>query len=377
MGHHSAMHTIAQIRAESGGEGLDAILLAQIASVTPRETKDGKSFLELALADATGQLILRAWNDHPDFAKLSALSGREFLSVEGRFQQHVAFGVEARRWRVQLCSDEQIAELLAGPLELRERQAADFAYIGEAVNRVRDPRLLALGKLFLENFGERMRRTAAARNYHHARRGGLVEHVAQMMRAAEVLSTVYPELHRDLLVTGALFHDCGKLWENSMPERGFTMAYQETGELLGHIVTGVELVNRLWHTLLASPDAGQWAALQPANDDVRMHLLHLIAAHHGELEFGSPVVPKTPEAVALHYIDNLDAKLEMFRAGYRDARSLAPRILERVRPLPGNLVQPLAPFVCDDVPVVPADPVEGDLGSGTCLIPTSGGVDGH
>jgi 3'-5' exoribonuclease len=77
---------------------------------------------------------------------------------------------------------------------------------------------------------------------------------------------------------------------------------------------------------------------------VRLHLLHLIASHHGEKQLGSPVYPKTPEAMVLHYIDNLDARLEMFFAGYPIAKPLANRIFERVRPLPGNLVQALEKF---------------------------------
>jgi 3'-5' exoribonuclease len=76
-----------------------------------------------------------------------------------------------------------------------------------------------------------------------------------------------------------------------------------------------------------------------------MHLLHLIGAHHGEPQFGSPVTPKTPEAMALSYIDNLDARMEMFAAGYLVAKPLAERIYERVRPLPGNLIKPLAKFI--------------------------------
>src|SRR5450432_848494 len=87
-----------------------------------------------------------------------------------------------------------------------------------------------------------------------------------------------------------------------------------------------------------------WNALIPASEDVRMHLLHLIGSHHGEPQFGSPVSPKTPEAMALNYIDNLDARLEMIFAGYSVAKPLAARIFERVRPLPGNLVTPLAKF---------------------------------
>jgi 3'-5' exoribonuclease len=78
---------------------------------------------------------------------------------------------------------------------------------------------------------------------------------------------------------------------------------------------------------------------------VRLHLLHLIAAHHGELQFGSPMVPKTPEAWALHYVDNLDAKMEMITNAYAGAKHVAPRIQERVWPLPGNSVEPLGRFV--------------------------------
>ena len=229
---------------------------------------------------------------------------------------------------------------MGGPAHIRERQAADYKYIIDRVEAMGDPRLRALSELFLKDWGERMKRTAAARNYHHARRGGLVEHVAGMLRSADCISSVYTSLHPDLLAAGVLFHDCGKLWENVMPENGFAMPYSETGELLGHINIGIEFVNSLWRKL----DLTQWAGLDPQNEEVRLHLLHLIASHHGELEFGSPVYPKTPEACALHHIDNLDAKLEMMFSGYATANLLAPNVYERVRPLPGNLVRPLPRF---------------------------------
>ena len=100
---------------------------------------------------------------------------------------------------------------------------------------------------------------------------------------------------------------------------------------MGHISIGLELVNSLWRKTF-SENSAAWKDLVPASEDVRLHLLHLIGAHHGEPEFGSPVSPKTPEAMALHYIDNLDARLEMFAAGYKQ-QTLAARIFDRVRPL--------------------------------------------
>jgi len=125
------------------------------------------------------------------------------------------------------------------------------------------------------------------------------------------------------------------MWECCPEPRGFGVPYDERGELMGHITLGIELLNAIWRRLFPEPE--------PGNEDVRNHLIHLIAAHHGELEFGSPVPPKTPEAFALHYLDNLDAKMEMVQAAYQTGTELAPRVIDRVRPLPGNLVRALPP----------------------------------
>lgn len=316
----------------------------QVDTLVKKETRDGKPFWELTLADAEAKLTLRAWSDAPAFALCETLAAGDFLEVSGEFAHSGAYGMDAKRWQARPLEDPERDTLLAGPAELRGKQAADFEFIEQSVDAIGDPRLRGLARLFLVDHGPRFRRAAAARGNHHARRGGLVEHTAQMMRAALAVASVYPALSRDLLTAGVLFHDCGKLWENSLPADGFTMPFDERGELLGHITIGIELVNALWRKLLVSDEAAAWGALIPASEDVRLHLLHLIAAHHGELQFGSPVPPKTPEAWALHYVDNLDAKMEMIFAGYATARQLAPRIQERVWPLPGNLVAPLPHF---------------------------------
>src|SRR5438105_1457791 len=123
---------------------------------------------------------------------------------------------------------------------------------------------------------------------------------------------------------------------------------------MGHISICLELVNSLWRKVSAV-NANASKDLVPASEDVRLHLLHLIGAHHGEPEFGSPVAPKTPEAMALHYIDNLDARLEMFAAGYTTAKPLAARIFDRVRPVPGNLVKSLQKFQQSSSPPATAE----------------------
>jgi 3'-5' exoribonuclease len=336
--------TIANLKRAALANRVEARVHAQVEALTRKETKDGKPYWELIAADAEAKITLRAWSDGPAFAVCEQLAPGGFVEVAGEFAASPAFGVDARRWTARELSAEERDAVLGGPPELRARQAADYEHIRTTMASLRDPRLRALAALFLEEFGERFRRAAAARGNHHARRGGLVEHVAQMMRSAEAIAGAYPALHRDVLLAGVLFHDCGKLWENGLPADGFVMPFDEYGELLGHITIGIELVNKLWPRVLAAPEAAEWKTLAPRSEDVRLHLLHLLAAHHGELQFGSPVVPKTPEAWALHYVDNLDAKMEMMTAAYANSKVLAPRIRERAWPLPGNLVLPLAPL---------------------------------
>jgi 3'-5' exoribonuclease len=334
--------TISEIRRAVHSTSAMARTHVQVESATPKTTREQQPYCELLLADACDRMTLRVWSDHPDYRACSAMKTEQFLELQGEFYRG-QFGLEARKWTVRPLVDQEISDLLQGPADLRSKQAADWKYITERCADIGDPRLRSLCETFLAEFGERFRRTAAARNYHHARRGGLVEHCSQMMRVANAIAPLYPQLNVDLLVAGILFHDSGKLWENHYSETGFVMAYDERGELMGHISIGLELVNSLWRRIV-SENANAWKDLVPASEDVRLHLLHLIGAHHGEPEFGSPVSPKTPEAMALHYIDNLDARLEMFFAGYAVAKPLAPRIFDRVRPLPGNLVKSLEKF---------------------------------
>ena len=337
------LSTLKEIRRRAQSGPVESRVHVQVDAATGKTTREGKPYCELTLADAADRMVLRVWSDHPEYRACDSLQTLDFIELSGEFHQHQQFGLDAKRWTVRALTAAEIADLLQGPPALRAKQAADYALITDRVAALSDPRLRALCEAFLSEYGERFKRTAGARSYHHARRGGLVEHTAQMMRVAVALAPEYPQLNLDLLIAGILFHDSGKLWENQLPESGFTMGFDERGELMGHISIGMELVNLLWRKV-QSTNASAWENLLPASEDVRLHLLHLIGAHHGEPQFGSPVSPKTPEATALNYIDNLDARLEMFAAGYLVAKPIAERIFDRVRPLPGNLVAPLGKF---------------------------------
>src|ERR1043166_5292819 len=334
--------TLTEIRRAAQGGLVTGRVHVQVESATPKVTREQKPYCELGLADACDRMTLRVWSDHPNYKACGSLTNESFIELTGDFVSS-QFGLEATKWTMRPLTPQEKNDLLQGPADLRAKQTQDWDYILKTVAAIGDPRLRALCDAFVREFGERFRRTAAARKYHHARRGGLVEHTAQMMRVAKEIAPLYPQLNLDLLLAGILFHDCGKLWENALPENGFVMSYDERGELVGHISIGLELVNSLWRKLAAENNEA-WKNLAPPSEDVRLHLLHLSGAHRGEAQFGSPVSPKTPEAMALHYIDNLDARLEMFAAGYLTAKPLAERIFERVWPLPSKLVQSLGIF---------------------------------
>lgn len=336
--------TIAALKRQAGEVPLQAAVMAQLQSRGVRTTKTGKPYLELAFADATGHFSLKVWSDSPVYADADAMTPLSVTRIEARWIQG-GFGLEAKEVSFHVPDPEALGTFFAGDPALMEKQQQDHGEIVRLCGTIADPRLSGLCRIFLEQHGDRFRRTAAARRNHHARRGGLVEHVARMMQSADVLCSVYPALHRDLLIAGVLFHDCGKLWENSYPEHGFAQNVTLHGELMGHIPLGIELVNRLWRDLMAGEEAADWGSLQPPSEEVRLHLLHLIGSHHGEHQFGSPVLPRTREAFALHFIDNLDAKLEMIDEAMARTHEIAPGILERVHPLPTSLVRSLPPFI--------------------------------
>lgn len=315
----------------------EASFFCQVEELVQKQTSAGKPFWELKLRDAADSLTLRVWSETPNFERCSTLRRGQCLEVTGDFYVNGPYGLDAKRWTMRDLRAEEIESLFIGDAEWQARLQGDYQVIEKVVFELQDPRLRLLAEHFLADHGSRFCRATAARQNHHAYRGGLLVHTSQMMRSALALCSVYPQLNRDLLCTGVLFHDVGKLWETCPPEEGFEVPRDLRGELLGHITIGIELVNALWRKL----DLEQWKDLQPPSDQVRLHLLHLIAAHHGELQYGSPIQPKTPEAAALHYIDNLDARLEMFRDAYAVAPEIAPGIYERSRPLNASPVRSL------------------------------------
>jgi 3'-5' exoribonuclease len=164
----------------------------------------------------------------------------------------------------------------------------------------RDPDLKALLESFLndEGIARELREAPAAKGLHHAWIGGLLEHILSLMGMCELAARHYPEVNRDLLLTGVMLHDIGKLRELRW---GTSFDYTMEGQLLGHITIGIAMIEQ---KIAGIPN------FPPAK---RLLVEHLVLSHHGEYEYGSPKLPMTPEAVLFHYLDNLDAKMQTVR----------------------------------------------------------------
>ncbi len=339
--------SISQLKSAAAEQGAQGDLFAQLTQKLTKTTKTGKPYLELTFADATDSMTIKVWDNAPWNAACRALSEGASVAVTADWQCS-QYGMEAAQMEFRALAPQEEAALLSGGAEFAAKHEEDWQTIAQLIESMADPRLQALSRALLSVHEGRFRRAAAARGMHHARRGGLVEHTAGVMRAADSICAAYPQVNRDLVLAGALFHDCGKMWETCCPEDGFGVEYSEMGELMGHISLGIEIVNGLWKNICTPEQRNEWKSLKPGSEQVRLHLLHLIASHHGVLEYGSPVVPKTPEALVLHHADNIDAKMEMFRCAYETSTPLATNIRERKFGLGGNVVLPLPAFCSNE-----------------------------
>ncbi len=276
------------------GVNVDTILYCSRRDI--KERRDGGAFLTFELRDRTGTLNAIMWDRIEDALRCVEPGG--FYHVQGRlgdYQGRPQLNVAA----IYPAADDEID---------RDDFIATTRYdrgelLDELQRRIAELQNLHLRTL-LESFfsdtqfAERFAQSPAAVNVHHACIGGLLEHTVLMCRFGAALPSVYPELDRDLLIAGIILHDIGKtaeyVWDRAIDHTG-------EGRLLGHIVIGYELVANRIKTIDGFPA------------ELARRLLHIIVAHHGRTEYGSPKTPKFAEALAVHFLDNLDARLAMFR----------------------------------------------------------------
>jgi 3'-5' exoribonuclease len=181
-----------------------------------------------------------------------------------------------------------------------------WAELNRLVDSMRDAHLLALARSFLDDaeFAAKLRQAPAAKQMHHALIGGMLEHIVSMLGLCDAVARHYPQVHRDLLMSGALLHDIGKLTELSW---GTSFDYTMEGQMLGHITIGIGQIDRKIAEIPGFPAP------------LRILVEHLVLSHHGEYAYGSPKLPMIPEAVLLHFIDDMDAKMQTIESEFRKA----------------------------------------------------------
>ena len=259
-----------------------------------RTQQNGGKFLGMVFKDKTGEVGGILWNNAPAVAKLFELG--DVVNVRGNvvsYQDRLQIRVEQV---LPMREDEYSrADLVAVPGDTPTL----FAEFRALLERVENEWLTRLIDSFLDDQGfvERFSAAAAGKKWYHAYPGGLVRHCLEMARLACAACEIFPSIDRDVLLTGVLLHDVGKLDELS---QDLFVEYTAAGRLLGHLAIGAALVER------------KIAAIEGFPETLRLQVLHCILAHHGTQDNGSPVVPKTMEALVLYHIDNLGAQVDAF-----------------------------------------------------------------
>ena len=266
------------------------------------ETRNGKPYDNLTLQDKTGTLDGKVWD--PNSGGIADYEEMDFIEVFGEvISYNNALQLNIKQLRKPYEDEYNAADYMP-----TSEKSVDGMYneLLSYINQVENKYLHQLLQYYFvkdQAFIKTFKSHSAAKSVHHGFAGGLLEHTLSIVKMCEYYVKAYPLLSKDLLYTAAIFHDIGKTRElSSFPENDYT----DDGQLLGHIVIGVEMISEGVRNIEGFPAK------------IASELKHCVVAHHGELEFGSPKKPALAEAVALHYADATDAKLQTLTEIFKD-----------------------------------------------------------
>jgi 3'-5' exoribonuclease len=274
-----------------------------VLSKQQRTTRTAKAYLSLILGDNSGQIEARIWDPADtriaqDFAKGDVVKIRGSVS---RFDAVLQLKIERLR-RLAPIEFDRSDLLPATTFDVNAMWAELEAFVAGFTDK--DLQRLVTAMLAEPAVREALREAPAAKQLHHAFLGGLLEHVVSLLTLADKVVPHYPMLMRDLVLTGAILHDIGKIHELAWAT-GFE--YTLEGTLLGHIQIGASMIERAMDALPGFPPR------------LKTLVLHMILSHHGKLEYGSPKLPMIPEALMLNFLDDMDAKMQTLSAEFQKA----------------------------------------------------------
>lgn len=258
--------------------------------------KNGKMFLTALLADKTGQLDARLWDNVDVISALFEIG--DLVKVKGVVQ------IYNQKKQFVIHRLENAAELnLVKEDYILETEKIDTAVLLIKllgfVDKIESPAIkqLCLDSIHDEEIKSKLLIAPAAKTIHHAKRGGLLQHIVSICQIMDFMGTHYSFLNKDLLMFGALFHDLGKIWELDITAHD-QISYTEKGQLLGHMNLACELIDKKTSKILGFPE------------DLKTILKHIILSHHGKIEYGSPKLPMFPEALVIAMVDEFDSKVD-------------------------------------------------------------------
>jgi len=258
-------------------------------------SQKGSPYLNVRLKDKSGEMEGKVWDNAVELDRL--FKKGDIIAIEGRAASYKN-ALQLSIISVRKCDSEEIDPADYLP-RAKGDTAAMFNELTAFVDKITGKPLQDLLRAFFNDAptAELFQRAPAAKGFHHIYLGGLLEHTLSVVRLLDKAADHYPNLNRDILIAGGLLHDIGKIYEFSFDS---LIDYSDEGRLVGHIVMGVEMIDK---KIAAIPDFPPQLALE---------MRHIILSHHGEFEYGSPKRPKTMEALVVHYMDDLDAKLNAF-----------------------------------------------------------------
>lgn len=276
-------------------DNIDQVFL--VADKQLRANRNGNLYLQLRLMDKTGSLTGMLWNANDNV--FNSVETGNYLRVAGTTQVYNG-QLQMIVTRIEPADPRQIDE--QDFVTVSSEEIDNLAKrLSELLRGMRNVHLRNLAEVFLgdESFMEKLATAPAGIKNHHAYRGGLLAHIVSLMEVCRVVAPLYPELDADLLLMGAFLHDAGKIDELTY-DREF--GYSDAGQLIGHVVMVLSTVED-------KVSESEQMAGEKFPEELLLRLKHMVVSHHGEYEFGSPKLPMTLEAIALHLLDNLDAKL--------------------------------------------------------------------
>ena len=271
-----------------------------IKQVKPKKT--GEPYLALTLGDRSGQLEAKMWDNVEE--ALNAFEQEDFIKVKGLINKY------RNRFQLTIHKVRRLGDAEVDFADYLPKTTKDIGELWQTlagfIATFENAHLRGLVEAFMADpeIAEAYRTAPAAKSLHHAYIGGLLDHVVSLFRSCDLVCRNYPQVNRDLLLTGAFLHDIGKIHELTY-NRSFS--YTTRGQLLGHMVIELEMLQ------------AKIAQVPGFPAELKTLVEHLIISHHGQYEFGSPKLPMFPEALMLHYLDDLDSKMENMRAHFERA----------------------------------------------------------